>query len=210
MSPRTILTLANGCGFDLLNPTPSDIDWNAFAEQLAKEARFNGATPGVFYSVAEHSVRCADAALTDTGNELLAAYLLIHDTKEGGLKDDTTPKKRALAEMAETEFGVLAPTIMDAYAALEDRHDVAIHAAAGLSWPPSPDMQIGIKHYDLALFVTEWRDLMRGIEHPCWEPYEKVEPLPRRIVPWEWGTARSLFLNRCTRLLPALKVEKIA
>ena len=56
MSARTILTLANGKGADLLNLRPEDVDFAAFAEHLAKEKRFNGATPGLEYSVADHLV----------------------------------------------------------------------------------------------------------------------------------------------------------
>lgn len=207
MSPRTILTLANGRGIDLLNPRPEDIDWTVIAEHLAKENRYNGATPGIAYSVGQHSVEAADAALHETGDRLLAGYLLCHDCHEHTLKDDTTPKKRALAELAEEEFGILAPQILDAFARLTDRHDVAIHAAAGLPWPPTEEYLAAIKHWDLRMFVTEWRDFMRGIEHPNWEPYRDIDPLPQRLTCWDWIWAKAMFIARTRQLLPALNVE---
>lgn len=203
----TILTLANGKGLDLLDPKAANVDWPVIAEQLAKENRFNGATPGAVYSVAQHSVMVADEALRETGDAILAAYLLLHDGHEAALKDDTTPKKRALAHIAEQRFGVLASAIMQSFALLTDRHDVAIHEAAGLAWPPTPNLQREIKRFDLRAFVTEWRDLMRDVEHPHWGPYANVPAFAAPIVPLaDWRAARDQFLDRCCRLLPALKV----
>lgn len=207
MSAQTILTLANGHGIDLLDPQPRDIDFAVVAEQLAKEKRYNGATPGVEYSVAQHCVLGADAIVTATGDRLLAAYFLLHDAHEHVLKDDTTPKKRALDELAQQQFGILAGQILDCFKQLESRQDVAVHAAAGLPWPPErADIVAGVKRWDLRMFVTEWRDLMRGIPHPDWKPYEGIEPalLNEVITPWPWRHAAGHFVLRCGELLPAL------
>jgi len=202
----TILTLANGRGIDLLGPKASDIDFAVVAEHLAKENRYNGATPGQVYSVAEHSVRGERAALAATGDEELAAYFLIHDAHEAFLKDDTTPKKRAIGALAFEAFGVLASTITQAFDLLTDRFDEAIHEAAGLAWPPTKEMQAQIKYWDLTMFVTEWRDLMDNQDHPHWGPYADIVPLSRTIHPWfGWSAARNSFLSDCHRLLPALR-----
>ena len=209
MSARTILTLANGRGIDLLEPTPADYaDFEWQAEHLAKEKRYNGATPGLEYSVAEHSARGAQAILETDGNQQLAAYFLLHDVHEAVIKDDTTPKKRALATIAEEQFGTLASVIMEAFASLEGRHDAAIHAAAGLPWPVSPEMRTSIKLWDLRMFVTEWRDLMGDIEHPDWSPYEWVVPIAGKIEPWPWFEARTRWLSLAHMLLPALALDK--
>lgn len=61
----------------------------------SRHNRYCGATKGLVYSVAEHSVRCADAALRDECDAELAAYLLCHDMHEAYLGDDTTPKAAA-------------------------------------------------------------------------------------------------------------------
>lgn len=206
MSARTILTLANGRGLDLRNPTAADyadITW--VAEHLAKEKRYNGATPGIEYSVAQHACHCADVALELYGDPTIAAYALIHDNHEAGLKDDTTPKKRAIAEEAEARFGVLASQVLEAFAAVTDRHDAAIHAAAGLPWPMPPTIAAAVKAVDLVLFVTEWRDLMEGVPHPHWEPYAAVTPWAARIEPWDWRRSYRQFVARCYAHLPALK-----
>lgn len=205
MSARTILTLANGRGIDLRNPQATDIDFAVMAEQLAKEARFNGATPGVFYSVAEHACRGADTILAATNDKELAAYFLLHDGHEHTLKDDTTPKKSAIAEEAAAQFGVLASHVIDSFALLTDRHDKAIHEAAGLAWPPSDAMAKAIKSWDLVMFVTEWRDLMQSVPHPDWGPYQDIAPLGRPISPWIWTTARDGFLRRCRAMLPVFQ-----
>jgi hypothetical protein len=185
-------------------------EWKlSIAEQLAKEKRYNGATPGVEYSVAEHSVRGCDAILSDTSDGTLAGYFLLHDCAEALLKDDTTPKKHAIAEIAEQQFGVLGEHIIKAFDLLTYRHDAVIHEAAGLPWPPASALQPAIKRYDLIMFVTEWRDLMHSAPHPNWAPYSGIKPLSEEIVPVTWRAAKELFLKRARALLPTLR-EKAA
>lgn len=207
MNPRTVLTLANGQNIDLLNPQASDfrkLDWAA--EHLAKENRYNGATPGVCYSVAQHTCECVTAALNATGDETLAGYLSLHDFHEALLKDDTTPKKRAFAAIAEQKFGVLASEVLAAFDDLTERCDRAIHEAAGLPWPPSPEMAEGIKHFDRVLLVTEWRDLMAGYPLPNAAAYADVRPLTRRIQPHgKWQSSKALLALVWRQYLPAFR-----
>ena len=206
MTAATILTLSNGLGIDLLNPKADDIDFRSIAEHLSKENRYNGATPELIYSVAEHSVRGAMAAQQATGDDQLAAYFLLHDAHEAFLKDDTTPKKRAIGALAFEHFGVLATTITASFDLLTDRIDAAVHEAAGLSWPPTHEMLGKIKHWDLRMFVTEWRDLMNGQQHPNWTPYENIEPLSAPILPFRsWQFARERFGAACRELLPVYR-----
>lgn len=204
MTVRTTLTMSNGKGIDLLHPRVLDIDFVSVAEHLAKDARYCGATKGLVYSVAEHSVRCADAALRVTGNNRLAGYLLTHDMHEAFLGDDTTPKKRALGELAAHEFGVLAEEIINAFDMLTDRLDTVIHDAAGLTWPAPIEMRGMIKHWDRVLLATEWFFLMR-----CPAPYAfEVEALPDPIDPMDWQDAAHELLKRCAELLPGFAVHQ--
>lgn len=207
-SARTILTLADGRNVDLLNPSPADfrpIDW--VAEHLAKENRYNGATPGVCYSVAQHSCECAWTAFLETSDVTLAAYLLLHDVHEALFKDDTTPKKRALAAIAEARFGVLASAVIAAFDELTDRCDAAVHAAAGLAWPPPEAMRAAIKRYDRMLLVTEWRDLMDGVALPGAEAYADVRAIDHTIFAEpNWHTARDNFLDAVRRFTPELAI----
>lgn len=193
---RTALTTASARMVDLLAPQAADIDFTDIAEHLAKANRYCGATRGIAYSVAEHSVRCADAAIA-AGDPELAAYLLCHDMHEAYLGDDTTPKKRAL-EAIILSFGQLAGTVEQAFDALTYNLDVAIHAAAGLTFPAAPRVSDLVHRFDRALLATEWRDLMR-----CAPPYELATPLAGTIVPVPWPEAKARMLDRCRALLPA-------
>jgi hypothetical protein len=206
MNPATILTMANGKGIDLFDPKPEDIDFAVVAEHLAKECRYNGATPGVFYSVAEHSVRGAKAILAHNLDHRLAAYFLVHDCHEGFLKDDTTPKKQLVAEIAETSFGTLAGHVRSAFDLATYRFDKVIHDAAGLAWPPDSGLQAALKRWDLIMFMTEWRDLMRDIPHPNPAPYSGIKPLPDRIEPYlDWRDAMAEYIAVARAILPALQ-----
>jgi uncharacterized protein len=203
VSGRRVLTLCNGRGLDLLNPTAgdySDFVWQA--EHLAKENRFNGATLGLTYSVAEHAARAADVAYQRTRDPLIAAAALLHDNPEAALKDDTTPKKHALAGLISERCGVLAPAILACFAELERRHEEAVHLAAGLPWPLPEVMCAEVKAVDKIMFVTEWRDLMGNRAHPDWTPYVGIEALPGRIRPRAWQSARLMWLERAVRFLP--------
>jgi hypothetical protein len=208
MSAATILTLANLKGIDLRNPKASDIDFDSYAEHLAKENRYNGATPGLTYSVAEHLCRGIDAILEATSDRDLAIYFSLHDGHEAVLKDLTTPLKRAIAEECRDQFGILAEHIVTAINNLEYRHDVAIHEAAGVAWPMPAMMRPLVKHWDLRMFITEWRDLMHNAPHPRPEDYAGIEPIANiQIYQWRWETAKTGLLKRWRNLLPALQAK---
>lgn len=206
MNPRTILTLADGRNIDMLNPRPDDFRNPAWAaEHLAKEARYNGATPDVVYSVAQHQVECVYTAMDESSDRQLAAYLALHDVHEAIFKDDTTPKKHALAAIAEARFGVLAHLIIEAFDDLTSRADRALHEAAGLAWPPSPEMVAAIKRVDRILLVTEWRDLMGGVPLPNAEAYADVKPLRRKIrAHKKWRRAEHDLMLAWNEFVPQL------
>lgn len=201
----TFLTLANGRSVDLLNVRPEDIDFEALAEGISKEKRYNGATRGKEYSVAQHLCIGTDAILRDTGDKTLAAYFLLHDLEEGLWKDDPTPKKRALAHRIQERCGVLAGDIIAIIDGVVDEHDAAIHAAAGLPWPMPEEIAKAVKYYDVVMFVTEWRDLMRGFEHPAWKDYAGIRPLEAEIAPWRWSFAMAEWMKRARKLIPSLQ-----
>lgn len=203
MSERTTFVMPRAPWIDVRNPTAAMIDIPSLCERAAKEARFNGGTPGVLYVVGQHLVLAADAAFNETGDRELAGYVLAHDFHEAtGVKDITTPFKNAIAETAHEEFGVVAPVVLESFARLTDRHDLAIHTAIGLRWPICERMRCAIKHYDDTMLVTEWRDLMEGCPHPDWQKYRSITPLPDRIEPWPWERARDELLARCRKYLP--------
>lgn len=205
MTAQTILTLSNGKGVDLLNVKASDIDFASLAEHLAKEKRFNGATRDVEYSVADHCAIGSDAILAAGGTEAEAAYFLLHDAHEAFVKDLTTPLKRSLDLIAQEYYSSVPATVINAFGILEAAVDIAIHEASGLAWPMPEETHTLVKYIDRVMFVTEWRDLMGGIEHPDPSAYAGLKPLPQKIEPRQWAPARAAWLLRANRLLPNLR-----
>jgi len=226
-SPATLFVTVSGKVVDLFAPRVQDIDFDDIAEQLAKEPRYNGATPGAIYFVAQHLVLGADFILAcagrpsnfgnapfiveedppacdDQGARELAAYFLLHDAAEGYLKDDTTPKKRTLDRVA-TDFGAAAGLISDAHARVTERFDAAIHAAAGLPWPMPKPLERMVEEIDRRLLVTEWRQLRR--RHPLPALYAGIEPLPIQVEPWGWIFAQEQLATRMAALLPAVRAS---
>jgi len=75
---------------DIFNPDPADIRLSDIAKQLARTARWGGATP-CFYSVADHCLRVADRV----GQPHRLAALL-HDAHEAYMGDVRAPLRREL------------------------------------------------------------------------------------------------------------------
>lgn len=195
---------ASGIEFDLVRPTAAMVDFDDIAEHLAKIARFAGATPGVFYSVGEHSCRAADAVFASTGAKLLAAYALLHDAHEAYIVDRITPERWAEEEIAQDNFGDLGAAAVKATPRLlRYRIDEAIHAAAWLKFPLSVDAQAQVKKIDLVMLRTEKRDLMKASRD--WPLLDGVGELPEVIRPWDWETAKLAMRRRCRAWLPALQ-----
>lgn len=208
MTRSTILTTVSGRMVDLLSPQVGDIDFiGDIAEQLAKENRYNGATRGVTYSVAQHLVEGIAGIRRETDEHAAIAWWLLHDAPEAYLKDDTTPKKRALAALAEESFGVLGSQITATFDALTERWDRAITEAAGLEWPCPPAIVEVVHRVDKTMLVTEWRDLMK---HPAPFETEGVVPLFGTLVPWDWRYARGALAEAFATHLPALNGVRTA
>jgi hypothetical protein len=214
MSLRTMHVLVDGRCIDLDAPVFSPDDLPALAEMLAKETRFNGATPGLQYSVGEHSCLGSDAILARRDlppalAKVAAAYFLTHDLAESFFKDDTTPKKNTIAERIQRRCGVMAASIIGVLDELADDHEAALQDATGLPWPPPAEVLKIVKHTDKVMFVTEWRDLMglRPADHPDWSAYAGIQPLRHKIKTpcWTWRVAKNAWMRRATQLLPALQ-----
>lgn len=220
-------TTASGQQVDLYKPQRDTLSLRDMAEHVAKETRYNGATPGTIYFVGQHTVLGVDEILsgrdprdfdfsaaqlpvhfadTDCDREFLAAYFLCHDLKEAYLGDDTTPKKRALDKVAE-ECGDLAGGVSESFARLEERFDAGIHAEAGLAWPPLKPIAEYVALVDKRMLVTEWRDLMPGRGTP--RGSEGIPPFAFTIDPWPWERGMGHTLALMQRLLPGFRSERV-
>lgn len=195
---------ASGRVFPLEAPTASDIDFvNDIAPQLARQARFNGATDG-FYSVAQHCALGADALYHETRRAEVAAHFLLHDAHEAVLGDTTTPVVEALAALGRSiGVGTAERDISHVFALLKAKVDAAIYRAAGLSHPDALIRAL-IKDMDIRLLATERRDLMRPPPRPWSESVERAQPVRGpRIKPLPWPKALDLWLDRLSRYCPA-------
>src|SRR5690349_18842227 len=81
----------------LTDPDPADVDIDDIAHALSMICRFGGHTKQ-FYSVAEHSVRVANAMEIAGCGALACLHGLIHDAPEAYLGDIVRPLKYSLTD----------------------------------------------------------------------------------------------------------------
>lgn len=180
-----------GRAFYPLDPRPEDLDIDDIAHALSMVCRFGGHCRK-FYSVAEHSVRVADAVRAE-GTRRDAFHALLHDASEAYLGDIVWPLKQA--------------DEMRGYKAIERALEACIAKRFGLA-DAQPEI---VKRFDLVLLSTEKRDLMNsgpgredGASREANAAREKLgawhsdafAPLPLPIEPWRPSLARAAFLNR--------------
>lgn len=149
-------------------PKKSDIDIRDIAHALSLLCRANGHFCH-FYSVAQHSLRCAREAKARGYSPLLQLACLLHDGSEAYLSDLTRPVKQQLALYRETEQR-LQNLIYDAF----------------LSRPLSPEELDRLSDVDDALLYREMQAMLEEmvflqpptlVSNPTFgvEPFDKVE-----------------------------------
>lgn len=184
----------SGMAIDLLAPSAATIRVTDLAEQLSKINRYNGATTGAGYSVAQHSVILAEEVAKHDG-AAAALYALLHDGHEFAIGDITEPMAAALAKRIGPMFEVALRQQRNAL-------DRVIHDAFGLDWPV-PDAIAGlIDAMHARLVLTELRDCLISQESRLRREAatEGLQPLPRRIVPYtSWITADMQFRQALER-----------
>ena len=134
--------------FDLVNPSPEQVDFLVIACSLGKLCRFAGHTKG-HYSVAEHSFRLAIAVELAGGNEAAQLQALLHDAHEAYTGDITRPMRNAIES--------LSLQAIEAIEAIENRVAFAIFQKADCTAIPFEvvsrlDSELG--EYERLLFVT--------------------------------------------------------
>ncbi|MGQ3674284.1 hypothetical protein ACT6QH_02105 [Xanthobacter sp. TB0139] len=184
--------LARGRMWDLANPNPVDVDFRTIAAGLAAICRFNGSTV-LHYSVAQHSVLVA----RQLPPRLRLAGLL-HDAHEAMMGDITRPMREALVRLAGASARKLAEFEM---AQME-----AVHRAAGLPWPLTPEDAMAVLAADNRVLTTEWRDVMAEGAAPHYGPsreHRKTWPaLPFTIRPQPAMQAEESYWQEIASLLP--------
>jgi hypothetical protein len=133
----------SGGQYWLTDPHPDDISITDIAHALGLICRFGGHTTE-FYSVAQHSVHCADlVALWKPQDHRLQLYTLLHDSSEAFLGDIVRPLKRSMPE----------------YVSLEKRTALVILQALKLDPPSDAQLEI-VKKADDILLMTERQEFI--------------------------------------------------
>jgi hypothetical protein len=187
---------------DLVNPTPTMIDFETIATVLAGVPRFARHTGSGALSVAQHCMEGAAAIRREGGAKLAAAAFLIHDAHEAYIGDIATPVAMALQEYAGGfEHGPWV--VRSALALLKARLDAAIYQAAGLPWPLPSEIKEAVKAMDARMLATERHHRMA--EPPF--AWKEAAPLVEGVDLWPWseGTTRAVYWRALREGLPTLR-----
>lgn len=210
----------SGAAFWPLDPRPEDINLDDIAHALSMLCRFGGHCRG-FYSVAEHSIWCAFAALdseetySNCDNIFEAAVLMYsHIERPAATMDDLIKKQIALAmlmhDAAEAYLVDLPKPIkrfISAYSDFEDQVELTIWQRFNL---PMVDYYT-MKAIDNRLLATEAAAIMAAPPMP-W--HIDAEPLPiatyrarRLFTNYEHLRVRSQFKTLFERLSEAVRID---
>lgn len=155
-TPNAIRTFT-GKYVDVFNPKAENICIEDIAHSLSMQPRFGGHLPN-FYSVAEHSVNCAEMSI-NMGNDNVRAQsislgALLHDASEAYLIDVPSPIKANLSE----------------YKAIEDKLMQVIAQKFGFQYP----LYRSVKFIDESMLNMEWNNMMitQKTVFKCWQPRE--------------------------------------
>lgn len=159
-----------GRKFYPLDPRASDVCIEDIAHALSMKCRFSGHCL-VFYSVAEHSLRCAHVVRDLGGDALVQMHALLHDAAEAYLPDVASPIKGMFMGRRSTREPRYS------FEHFESCVLAAIYRGLGVEQPTAEQMRL-VRQADLIMLATEKRDLMAPTEH-AWQPLP--DPLEARI-----------------------------
>lgn len=174
MSASRMITTFSGRLMDPCNSVPSDFCSVDIAHALANKCRYGGHCR-FFYSVAQHSVLCAQVAQRAG---LDARWALMHDAAEAYLCDVPRPVKRQLAGFDNLETRLLQ----------------SIAAWLDLSNPdPLPGY---VRLIDDQMLAAEWDVLMPPSVIAQFPPIPESSPLNDLIIaPWSPEKSKVEFLT---------------
>ena len=168
------ITTFSGRQFFITRATVDDIYIEDIAHGLSNVCRYAG-QPKTFYSVAEHSVRMAEALSYDPAPTLVA---LLHDAAEAYLGDVTSMVKDCLPE----------------YKKMEQYLQYVIYDKYGIRHCPlmNPDIDM-VKALDVAIRTPEVKSLF-PVGYKAWS-WKLVEYDYGKIRPWSHKKAEEKFLK---------------
>lgn len=204
----------DGSIMDLAAVCPADISFAEMAAGLSKIARFAGRYRCAAYSVAQHSVFCADALYHEHGDALLSGCALLHDGHEYVIGDVIRPTVDLVAETlraaliqggsTQREAGRMADAVRAAFAASKAMIDQAIYQAAGIGGYPRlyPEHARQVATMDARMLRAEGLALFGKAAAPHLPAARMPAPMLRAAIePWGAAKAEIAFLDRLERYL---------
>lgn len=173
------IKLRSGKYLDLRDPRPDQFDFADIAGGLSKICRFGGQCEW-FYSVAEHSYRCAFVARDDGLSVECQRAALMHDAAEAFIGDIVKPLKIMLPEYANVEF------LMEAAIAMKFDIDFEEHKAA-------------VREIDHAMLIAERRAMFTA-DQVTWYGENQVRRLRVQFDKMSPPDAESMFVIRAREL----------
>lgn len=200
MTEQPWIPAVTGQPIDLVVPRADQVDFRSLAHALANTHRYGGHGE-TQVSVALHTLIGLD--LCPAG---LEPWWLIHDGHEWTLGDITTPALQALSLIGDEVAGSTSggAAVRGAVQEFKRRHDIAIHAAAGLPLPTF-QQRAAIAEIDERCLATEHRDFHRASARPWAHEARSVKPA-RKLHRWAAAPkVAEQLLARFERHLPALR-----
>jgi hypothetical protein len=152
----------SGKHFHLLDPTPDEVDRLDIAHALSNVCRFTGHTKD-FYSVATHSILCAEQARKDGMSARMQLLILLHDASEAYLTDVNRPLKEIIREV---------------YEPIEEKVMETVWKHFNIPEPTDEEWKT-VKHYDDFMLANEIGQLMMNADEFSTTPIYNGVYLPR-------------------------------
>lgn len=168
---NTIAT-SSGIYFDYIDPKPEHINIEDIAKGLSNTCRFGGQCD--FYSVAEHSILCANIAKENGFNKYFQFRVLMHDASEAYIGDMQKPLKIIMPEFQKTE----------------GRIEKVINIAFGIDVPKDKV----IKEIDLQMLKAEKKHLFPKDNH-VWFGFDSIDNVDVSIKCLNPHEAEKKFLD---------------
>lgn len=169
------IRLRSGHYFDLANPQPWQFCLRDIAGGLSKICRFGGQIDR-FYSVAEHSVHCANQAIKDSAPRAVQVAALLHDASEAFIGDVVKPLKNMLPAYAAIEQRISA--------VVGTRYDLCV---AESTWD-------AVREIDHSMLIAERRALFSA-DKVVWSGENEVRALDVQFYCWQPAAAEFQFME---------------
>ncbi len=178
------MQMASGRVVDLADLRARDVHWPDLVETLVKLPRFNGATPHLTYTTAQHC-----CLMHDRAEDRYKPHALLADFHTAYFGEISRSFLYLAADLSPSPADFI-----EAFRLARDEVTAAICAAAGL--PEDDDdpkafqsRERYLRHLDQMLTATERRDLMAPCALPGHWPLPAPFPVP--VKPWGQDKART-------------------